>query len=86
MASEEKLKELKSRYSSQLLNQKGVFGVGIEKDEAGKPILAIHLDGSAAENLDLPKEFEEYPIKLVRQDDGFRKLDDATSHSIKKSS
>ncbi len=74
MGSEQKLKELKRRYSSQLLNQKGVYGVGIEKDEDGKPILTVHLDDSSVENLDLPKEFEDYPVRYVQQDGGFRKL------------
>lgn len=74
MASEQKLKELKRRYSLQLLNQKGVCGVGVEKDEAGKAVLAIHLDNSSADDLDLPKEFEDYPVRYVRQDGGFRKF------------
>jgi hypothetical protein len=78
MASEQNLKELKRRYSAQLLSQKGVCGVGIEKDEAGKPVLAIHLDDSSAENLDLPKEFEDYPVKYVQQDGGFRKFSTKT--------
>ncbi len=84
MATEQKLKELKRRYSSQLLSQKGVYGVGIEKDEDGKPILAIHLDDSSVENLDLPKEFEDYPVKYIHQDGGFRKFDAETKDSTKK--
>lgn len=74
MASEQKLKELKQRYSAQLLNQKGICGVGIEKDEAGKLILAIHLDNSSPEDLDLPEEFKDYPVRYVNQDGGFRKF------------
>ncbi len=74
MATKEKLKELKRRYSLQLLNQEGVSGVGIEKDESGDLVLAIHLSKSSPETLDLPEELENYPIKYIRQDGGFRKF------------
>lgn len=74
MEDEQKLKELKQRYSAHLLGQKGVCAVGIENDKSGEPVLAIHLDDSAAEDLDLPEEFKDYAVKYVRQDGGFRKL------------
>lgn len=74
MATEQKLKELKRRYSLQLLNQEGISGVGIEKDESGDYVLAIHLNNSTPESLDLPAELEKYPIKYVQQDGGFRKF------------
>ena len=74
MATEQKLKELKRRYSLQLLNQKGVSGVGIEEDENGDLVLAIHLNDSAPETLDLPEELEKYPVKYIYQGEGFRKF------------
>jgi len=74
MVTEQKLKELKRRHSLQLLNQKGVSGVGIEKDKSGNFVLAIHLNNSAPETLDLPAELENYPIKYIQQDEGFRKF------------
>jgi hypothetical protein len=58
----------------QLLDQKGVSGVGIEKDESGDLVLAIHLNNSSPEELNLPSELEKYPIKYIRQDGGFRKF------------
>lgn len=78
MTTEHKLKELKRRYSLQLLNQKGVSGVGVEKTDAGDFVLAIHLNDSSPENLNLPSELENYPIKFIQQPEGFRKFDAKT--------
>lgn len=74
MATEKKLKELKRRYSLQLLEQKGVSGVGIEKEESGNLVLTIHLNNSLPKDLNLPAELKDYPVKYIRQDGGFRKF------------
>ena len=74
MATEHKIKELKQRYSLKLLNQKGISGVGVEKNEDGEFVLAIHLNDSSPETLDIPSGLEKYPIKFIRQPEGFRKF------------
>jgi hypothetical protein len=67
MASEEELREIKRRHSAQLLQLSGVCGVGIEKDESGNYVLAVHLDGSTPNaGKDVPETIEGQPIKLVQ--------------------
>jgi hypothetical protein len=67
MASEEELRELKRRHSEQLLRLPGVCGVGIEKDESGDYVLAVHLDAeNPAAGEQVPETIEGYPIKRVR--------------------
>jgi hypothetical protein len=73
MVTEAQLMDLKRRYSLRLMNLERVSGVGIEKDESGRLVLAIHLNDSSPETLDLPAELKDVPIKYHRQDGGFRK-------------
>ena len=42
MATEQEIREVKRRHSPQLLSVSGVSGVGIEKDDAGEFVLAVH--------------------------------------------
>jgi len=49
-----------------------VSGVGIEKDDAGDYVLAVHLDSDEA-GKELPAEIEGVPVKYVRSGP-FRKL------------
>ena len=44
MKSQQQVREIKRRHSVRLLQQPGVCGVGVEKDEAGNFVLAVHLD------------------------------------------
>lgn len=74
MITEQQIKEVKRRYSLSLLNQKGISGVGVEKDEGGDYVLAIHLNDSSPENIKLPAELDDYPIKYIRQNEVFRKF------------
>ncbi|HEX9424417.1 MAG TPA: hypothetical protein VF899_14345 [Pyrinomonadaceae bacterium] len=49
-------------------------GVGIEKDDAGEYVLAVHLDSDTPEaGKELPAEIEGVPVKYVRSGP-FRKL------------
>jgi len=73
MVTEKQIRDLKRRYSLQLMNLKGVSGVGIEKDESGSFVLAIHLNNASPETLDLPKELNDVPVKYLQQGEGFRK-------------
>jgi hypothetical protein len=45
----------------------GVCGVGIERDDHGDYVLAIHVDANRAEAVaSLPPTLEGYPLKIVR--------------------
>ena len=66
MASEEEVRAVKQRHSPQLLHQPGVCGVGVEKDEAGNYVIAIHLDtDDPAVRAGLPQQIEGYPVRPV---------------------
>jgi hypothetical protein len=66
MSSEEEARAVKRRHSPQLLHQPGVCGVGVEKDEAGNYVIAIHLDtDDPAVRARLPQQIEGYPVKPV---------------------
>ena len=46
MLSEQQVRDIKRKHSGRLLQQPGVSGVGIERDEAGHYVLAVHLDAA----------------------------------------
>ena len=67
IATEKEIREVKRRHSARLLSQPGVSGVGIEKDEKGEYVLAVHLDAEKPETAkELPAEIEGVPVKYVR--------------------
>ena len=67
MKSEEEVRAIKRRHSARLLQQPGVRGVGVEKDDTGRYVLAIHLDANdPAAGEGLPSEIEGLPVKMVR--------------------
>jgi len=67
MPSEQEVAEIKRRHSARLLQQPGVCGVGVEKDQAGNFYLAVHLDSSnAATTATLPDSIEGAPLKVIR--------------------
>jgi len=77
MATEEEARAIKSRHSPQLLRQPGVCGVGVEKDEAGNFVIAIHLDTDDPEvRARLPQHLEGLRVKAIHSGP-FRKF----SHS-----
>jgi len=64
---EEKIRAVKRRHSARLLSQRGVSGVGVEKDEAGRFVLAVHInadDPKIAQQL--PSEIEGCPVKIIK--------------------
>lgn len=74
MATEEEAREVKRRHSAQLLKQPGVCGVGVEKDEAGNYIIAIHLDTDDPDvRARLPQQIEGYAVRAIHSGP-FRKL------------
>lgn len=46
MATEQAVKQLKRRHSARLLREVGVCGVGVERDDHGGFVLAVHLDST----------------------------------------
>jgi hypothetical protein len=67
MLSEDEVRAIKRRHSARLLQQPGVCGVGVEKDEAGRFVLAVHVDGGdPAAGEGLPGEIEGVPVRVVR--------------------
>jgi hypothetical protein len=67
MATEEQLRELKRRHSPRLLQISGVSGVGIEKDDAGEYVLAIHVNADVPRTEEnLPETIEGHRVKVVR--------------------
>ncbi len=74
MATEEEIREVKRRHSPNLLRQAGVCGVGVEKDEAGNYVIALHLDTDDPEvRARLPQQIEGYNVKFLFSGP-FRKL------------
>ena len=72
MATEEEIRIVKRQFSSRLLRVPGVSGVGIERDESGGYVLAIHLaDPDARKHM--PPDLQQYPVKFIHSGP-FRKL------------
>jgi hypothetical protein len=75
MRSDEGARAVKRAHSSELLSRPGVVGFGVEHDERGEPVLTIHVDSDDPPLLaSLPSQIEDYPVKVVVQPGGFRKL------------
>jgi hypothetical protein len=67
MLTEQEARDVKRRHSAELLSQPGVSGVGVEKDEDGKFVIAVHLDADhPGAQEQLPKNIEGFPVKFVR--------------------
>lgn len=75
MATEEEVSEIKDRHSMRLLNLPGVTGVGVEQDEQGEFVLAVHVEtGDPTARADLPDEIEGCPVRVVSSGGAYRKL------------
>lgn len=67
MPSEEEVIQIKRRHSARLMQEPGVCGIGVEKDEVGHFYLAVHLDGADPRaGANIPDSIEGAPIKRVR--------------------
>ena len=67
LATEDEIREVKRRHSAELMRQKGVCGVGVEKDETGEFVIALHLDtDDPAVQARLPKVLEGCRVKLIK--------------------
>jgi hypothetical protein len=67
VATEQQIKQVKSRHSARLLQQPGVCGVGVEKDEHGGFALTVHLDATQPDaGATVPDSIEGCPVRRVR--------------------
>ncbi len=67
LAKEDDIREVKRRHSAELMRQPGVCGIGVEKDEAGEFVIALHLDTDDPQvQQRLPKELEGFRVKLIK--------------------
>jgi hypothetical protein len=74
MASEKDVDEVKARHSMRLLNLPGVTGVGVEQDEQGEFVLAVHVETDDPEvKKNLPDELEGCTVKVMHTG-AYRKL------------
>jgi hypothetical protein len=74
MATLEQVRDVKQRHAPRLLAEPGVSGVGVEKDDAGNYVLAIHLDTADPAVRDrIPAQIEGSPVKVVVEGGPFRK-------------
>jgi hypothetical protein len=63
---EQNIKEVKDRHSRTLLSVPEVVGVGVEQDDTGEFVLALHVTTEDPEVLDqLPKEIEGHRVKII---------------------
>jgi hypothetical protein len=75
MRSDEGASAVKRAHSMELLSRPGVVGVGVEHDADGAPIVVIHVDSDDPQvRAGLPDSIDEYPVRVVVQPGGFRKL------------
>lgn len=66
MKSEQEVRQIKQRHSARLLALPGVCGVGVEKDDTGAFVLALHLvNNDPAITAQLPTQIEDCPVKWI---------------------
>jgi hypothetical protein len=66
MNTEAAVRKLKEAHSAALLRQRGVCGVGVEKDSAGGFVLTVHLsEDSPAVRESVRSQVGAAPVKLV---------------------
>jgi hypothetical protein len=74
MATREEVAAVKSKYSAELRKLKGVSGVGVEKDDSGGYVLAVHVNAEEGGE-QIPEVVEGCPVKIIRSGP-FRKFSD----------
>ena len=66
MASEQELREIKRKHSAWVLQQPGVCGFGIERDDTGNFVLAVHLDSThPTAGATVPESIDGHPVKRI---------------------
>ena len=61
MATEDRARSAKSKYSEMLMSNPAVVGVGVECDRGGQYFIKVHLSGGRAP--DLPTELDGVPVR-----------------------
>jgi len=58
--------EVLNRHSGELMRMRGVLSVGIGRDEAGRPVITIGLDGERPETqAALPASIDGVPVQVI---------------------
>ena len=65
MLTEQEARDVKRRHSAELLSKPGVSGVGVEKDEDGNFVIAVHLDATTPGSGAVAENIEGFPVKFV---------------------
>ncbi len=65
MATEEEVRRVKRQHGPALMKQRGVSGVGIEKDDCGGYVLTVNVDDDDALQ-QVPEQIEGLPVRRVR--------------------
>jgi hypothetical protein len=74
MKTAQEVRQIKRRHAAPLLALPGVCGVGVERDDNGEYVIAIHLESDdPAITTNLPARIEDCPVKLVHSGP-FRKV------------
>ena len=73
VVSMKRARAIKEKYSDRLLGLPGVWGVGVEVDESGQPVLIVHTDRSHPDSYsEVPAELEGCRVKLVEDGPFFK--------------
>lgn len=66
MKSEQEVRQIKRRHSARLLALPGVCGVGVERNDTGEYVLALHLETDDPTIVSgLPTRIEDCPVKWI---------------------
>jgi hypothetical protein len=66
MASRQQATDVKKRHSMKLLSHPGVSGVGVEQDDTGDYVLAVHLDENDPQAAaQVPEELEGVKVRRI---------------------
>ena len=64
---QEEASRIKRRHADQLMKIPGVVGVGVEKDDQGRFVLAVHFDArKEGGDPPIPDHIDNCPVKLIR--------------------
>lgn len=77
MSTEDEIRALKRRHSAELLRRPEVSGVGVERDEDGEFVLAVHLNTADPKVIErLPRRIEGYRIRYLHSGPFRKQFDD----------
>lgn len=64
----EAARQIKKRWSRELMQRPDVVGVGLEEDAQGRPVLVVHVlaDAAGGTQPGLPAEVDGMPVRIER--------------------